>query len=47
MRVVEVFPFVPTMWIASKLCSGEPKTVIIRRILSSPKRIPNNSSERR
>jgi hypothetical protein len=27
--------------------SGEPSAVIIRRILSSPKRIPNSSSERR
>ena len=45
-RVVEDLPFVPSTWIASKRCSGEPSTVIIRRILSRPKRIPNSSSER-
>ena len=47
MRVVEVLPFVPSTWIASKRRSGEPSTVIIRRIRSKPKRIPNSSSERR
>ena len=47
MRVVEDFPLVPTTWIDAKRRSGEPSTVIIRRIRSSPKRIPNSSSERR
>ena len=47
MRVVEVLPFVPTTWIVSNRRSGEPSTVIIRRMRSRPKRIPNSSSERR
>ncbi len=47
MRVVEDFPFVPTTWIVAKRRCGEPSAVIMRRILSSPKRIPNSSSERR
>ena len=47
MRVVEDLPLVPSTWIVSKRCWGEPSAVIIRRIRSSPKRIPNSSSERR
>ena len=47
MRVVEDFPFVPTTWITSKRLCGEPSAVISRRIRSSPKRMPNSSSERR
>ena len=46
-RVVEDFPFVPTTWMLAKRRSGEPSAVIMRRILSRPKRIPNSSSERR
>ena len=46
MRVVEDLPLVPSTWIASKRRSGDPSAVIIRRILSRPKRIPNSSSER-
>ena len=46
MRVVEDLPLVPNTWTASKRRSGDPRTVIIRRILSRPKRIPNSSSER-
>ena len=45
-RVVEDLPLVPSTWIVSKRRSGEPSTVIMRRIRSSPKRIPNSSSER-
>ncbi len=47
MRVVEDLPFVPSTWIVSKRRCGEPSTVIIRRMRSRPKRIPNSSSERR
>ena len=47
MRVVEDFPFVPRTWMLAKRRWGEPSAVIIRRIRSSPKRIPNSSSERR
>ena len=47
MRVVEDLPLVPTTWIASKRRCGEPSAVIIRRIRSRPKRMPNSSSERR
>ena len=46
-RAVEVLPFVPRMWIEPKRRSGEPSAVIMRRIFSSPKRMPNSSSERR
>src|SRR6476659_859363 len=46
MRVVEDLPLVPRTWIASKLRSGEPSAVIMRRIRSRPKRMPNSSSER-
>ena len=47
MRVVEVFPLVPTTCTVRKRRCGEPSTVIMRRIRSRPKRIPNSSSERR
>ena len=46
-RVVEDFPFVPTTWMLAKRRSGEPSAVIMRRIRSRPKRMPNSSSERR
>jgi DNA-directed RNA polymerase specialized sigma24 family protein len=47
MRVVEDLPLVPSTWIVGKARSGEPSAVIMRRIRSRPKRIPNSSSERR
>src|SRR5438034_6666490 len=46
MRVVDDLPFVPSTWTDGKLRSGEPRAVIIRRIRSRPKRMPNSSSER-
>src|SRR5690348_8180928 len=46
MRVVEDLPLVPSTWIASKPRSGDSSAVIMRRIRSRPKRIPNSSSER-
>ena len=47
MRVVEDLPLVPTTWTERKRRCGEPSTVIMRRIRSRPKRMPNSSSERR
>src|SRR6266516_6615441 len=47
MCVVEDLPLVPTTWIDSKLRCGEPRRSIRARILCSPKRMPNSSSERR
>ena len=43
MRTVELFPFVPTTWIAAKRSCGEPSAVSSRRMRSRPKRIPNSS----
>ena len=47
MRTVEDLPFVPTTWTAWKRSCGEPSTVSSRRMRSSPKRMPNSSSESR
>ena len=46
-RVVDDLPFDPVTWIARKRSCGDPSAVIRRRIRSSPKRIPNISSESR
>ncbi len=47
MREVDDLPFDPTTWIERKDSWGEPSEVIRRRMRSSPKRIPNISSESR
>ena len=44
-RTVEDLPFVPTTWIARKASLGAPSAVMSRRMRSSPKRMPNSSSE--
>ena len=47
MRAVDDLPLVPTTWIARKRSCGLPSTVSSRRMRSSPKRMPNSSSESR
>ena len=47
MRTVEDLPFVPTTWIGAKRSCGRPSAVSSRRMRSSPKRMPNSSSESR
>ena len=47
MRTVEDLPFEPTTWIDAKRSCGESSAVISRRMRSSPKRMPNISSESR